>query len=811
MTRKKIYILLILNVFSVTSAQIPTRSEYSETYSSPVKPPSPLVEIEGEEFYSADKTKKGLKIKNKVILEPVYDDISILYTYPKKLIQVKKGNKLGVFDLNGVNLIPTDFTEINNEGLNIFITKKEKNISIFDLEKKKTIFSGNYSKLILHNQNSALVEDISGNQFIVFDDGKKIKNDFESLDFYQNVIVVKKNNKFGILNSKENPAYEFDQLFIPNLKGSKYGNNIKYSMGIKNFVAVKNKLYGLVDITGKTKLPLEYTNITTDERIEGFKLEKDKKIGHYFDENKILKPEYHTIYRDAFSDYLTLGKDGKYGVVNYSTLKTIVPMISEEHIIRMNNGYKIKQNQKYGWYDREGNQILMPIYDQIDEYYDYLLGIQKQNKKGIYDLRKKQILVPAEFSEITDHYAGFLVGINENEVDRRIVSRDFTLMDLNGKKLLDNKFSWLEKSPQKKSKIIFAKKNSGFSILSSKGTISLDNISDYNYIYDENNLIDPNPQNNNALLYLKNNQNKFAIYDEFSEKLKSDFVYDEIKQKFENKNTYLIVSKNKKFGIIDQDNKVILNFMYDDLSFNLLQNYKDNSQTVIAKKNGKYGLVDFSGKEIIPFIYTNLERISGENFKAKTGKNYVLINSENKILNNGPFDEISNFENGKALTFYAQKAKEIDKQGNFTKLEEDFGPHVGFKTFDELKFGFLKMLDSKTDQEVRDFAKKIAPSPQMIYFLKSSTFKNRTNYLDYESVVNYYYSELLEFKNKKHEHMYTKERLSEVRDYNVYNESLLTTYRNGTQDYGASMAEKYLRNSFKLNGYWISSRFLYIR
>lgn len=452
--------------------------------------------------------------------------------------------------------------------------------------------------------------------------------------------------------------------------------------------------------------------------------------------------------------------------------------------------------------------------DQIGEYYDseHLLGIQKQNKKGIFDLRKKQVLVPAEFNEITDYYSGFLVGITENEVDRRIVSREFTLMDLNGKKLLDIKFSSLEKSPQKKSKIIFAKKNEKYSILSSKGTVSLDNISDYNYIYDQNNLIKPNPQNYNALLSLKNAQNKFAIYDEMLEKLKSDFLYDEIKQKFENENTYLIVSKNKKFGVIDQDNKVILSFLYDDLSFNLLNDYKINSQTVIAKKNGKYGLVDFSGKELIPFSYTNLERISGDNlFKAKTGKNYILINSENKILNNGPFDDISQFENGKALTFYAQKAKEIDKNGKFTAFEGSFSPHEGFKTFDDLKFGFLKMLDSKTDQEVKDFAKKIAPSPHLLHFLKQSAFKKRTEYLDYESVVNTYYQELLEFKNNKFKNQYVKEKLSEVRDYNIYNESLLTTCRDGTQDYGAPMAEKYLRNSFKLNGYWISSRFLYDR
>lgn len=812
MTLNKLYLLFSLTIFFLSFAQIPTRSEHFEM--APPKPPSPLSEIGGENIFSSDKTKKGLKINNQVVLKPIYDEISIIHNYPKKLIQVKNDNKLGIFDLKGENLIPIHFTEIKNEGLNIFVAKKDKNISIFDLEKKKIIFSGNYSKLVSYNQNSALVEDNSGTQFIVFDDGKKIKNDFEAIDFYPNTIVVKKNNRYGFLNSKQNPIYDYDQLIIPNLSGAKSGNSIRYSMPVKVFVAMKNKLYGIVDISGKTILPFEYTNITTDQKIEGLKLEKDKKIGQFFNENKILKAEYNSIYRDGLSDYLTLGKDGKYGVVDYETLKIIVPIISEEHIIRMHNGYKIRQNRKYGWYDREGNQILEPIYDNINDFYssEYLLGIQKQDKKGIFDLRKKQVLVQPEFDEITDYYNGFLVGVNENEVDNRIVSREFTLMDLNGKKLLDRKFSSFGKSPLEKSKIIFAKKNDVYSIINSKGIISLDNISDYEYIYDSDNLISPQPQNYNAILALKNTKNKFAIYDEVLEKQKSDFIYDEIKQKFENENTYIIVSKNKKYGIIDQDNKVILNFVYDELSFDLLQKFNKDAQTVVAKKNGKYGLVDFNGKEIIPFIYTKLERISGlELFKAKTGKSYILINSENKILNSGPFDDIGKFEDGKALTFLAGKSKEIDKNGKFTGFEGDFSMHEGFKTFDELKFAFLKMLDSKTDQEVRDFAKKIAPSPHLIYYLNQSSLKNRMPYLDDESIVNQYYYELLDLKNNGRDRDYVKEKLSQVKDYTFYSDSKITTYRDGTQDYGDRIAEKYLRNSFKLNGFWISNRFLYER
>lgn len=810
MNSKKIYLLLAAALFSEVSAQIPTSREYYEVV--PNKPPDPVYKLNGEYTFSADKKKKGLKIKEKVILEPVYDEISIYHSYPEKILKVKKDNKYGFFSLNGQNLIPVNFENIESSDNRFFVAKKEKNISIFDLEKKKTVISGNYSNLIIYNQKSALVEDESGAQIIVFEGGKKIKNDFESLEFYPNVLVVKKNGKQAILTEKGNPNYEFDQLFFPSLKGSKLGNHVKYSLMIKDFVAVKNKMYGLVDITGKTKLPFEYNNISRDERIEGFRLEKNKKIGQYFDENKILKTEYTTIYRDGLSDYLTLGKDGKFSVVNYATLKTIIPFIADEHMIRMGNGYTVTQNRKSGWYDREGNQILPPEYDEISNYYDadQLLRLVKNGKKGIYDLRKKQNIVPTEFDEITDYFTGFLVGINENRVNNQTTTREYTLMDLNGKKLLNEKFNSFEKSPVKNSQVLFAEKKDGYSILTSKGAVSLENITSYDYIFDENQLISPDSQNENALIAVKNKQNKWAIYDEKQEKLKSDFSYDEIKQKFENENTYLIVSKNKKYGIIDQNNKTIVNFNYDHLSFDLLNTYKDDKQTVVAKKNGKYGLIDFSGKEVIPFSYADLQRISGDDlFKAKLGKNYILINSQNTVLNKGPFDDISNFEDEKALSFSGQKVREIDSKGQFAKFEDQFSIHQGFKTFDEMKYGFLKMLDSKTDAEVKEYARKIAPSPHLIYFLRESSFKNRVAYLDSESIVNVYYSELLNLKNNNRNRTYLHEKLSSVKDFTGYNDGMTTSYRTGIQDYGDSIAEKFLRNSFKINGYWISSRFLY--
>jgi hypothetical protein len=70
------------------------------------------------------------------------------------------------------------------------------------------------------------------------------------------------------------------------------------------------------------------------------------------------------------------------------------------------------------------------------------------------------------------------------------------------------------------------------------------------------------------------------------------------------KNNHFIVSKNKKFGIIDSDRKTILKMEYDAVQIPL----PCACPTEYAvSKNGRVGLIDFKGKFIVPVKYASVQ------------------------------------------------------------------------------------------------------------------------------------------------------------------------------------------------------------
>lgn len=70
-------------------------------------------------------------------------------------------------------------------------------------------------------------------------------------------------------------------------------------------------------------------------------------------------------------------------------------------------------------------------------------------------------------------------------------------------------------------------------------------------------------------------------------------------------NEYIIVKKNKKYGVIDIDDNVTVSVSYDGVGLyekDLLKGY--NTSNIIAKKNKKYGIISFKdGKIVEDFTY----------------------------------------------------------------------------------------------------------------------------------------------------------------------------------------------------------------
>jgi hypothetical protein len=141
-----------------------------------------------------------------------------------------------------------------------------------------------------------------------------------------------------------------------------------------------------------------------------------------------------------------------------------------------------------------------------------------------------------------------------------------------------------------------------------------------------------------------------------------------------------IVQKDKKFGIIDINHKIILPLEYDEIS-NWTEYGPEHSKFI--KKNGKIGLIDEKTFKItIPPIYDEFRYNFGLIFVKKNNK-AGIINEEGKIICDFIYDEIypnlSDFYRGgkNEQRIYAKKGNsffQIDATGKILKsnLTEKF-------------------------------------------------------------------------------------------------------------------------------------------
>ena len=96
--------------------------------------------------------------------------------------------------------------------------------------------------------------------------------------------------------------------------------------------------------------------------------------------------------------------------------------------------------------------------------------------------------------------------------------------------------------------------------------------------------------------------------------------YDYIKCTFDN---YFIVAKYHKYGIININNEIVLDFIYDDINSVFL----DDENRFIVKMNGRYGIININRKIIVPFIYDKINNFyCSDNTEAVLNGKYGIIN-----------------------------------------------------------------------------------------------------------------------------------------------------------------------------------------
>ncbi len=374
--------------------------------------------------------------------------------------------------------------------------------------------------------------------------------------------------KTKALNSKNEEIFtEYEQ--IEAIQNQDKNNNLWYE---SNILKIKKEgKYGLIDLTGKELLPAEYDSIIGLEGIENaIKVSKEGKYGIVGISGEIIiKPEY--------SDISGLGKDNKSGFIIKS------------------------DNQKYGILDFSGKQVLEAKYDEITNIYGNDLYVVKINEK--------QTVVNKDGVEMLNNGYDEIKAIMKNSENGVIYKKanKYGVMKINGDDVTKSTNPTIEATydelKEAKSGVLIAKKDGKYGIIDLENKTKVEfQYSSITYNEKADIYITENESFNNEILDSEYNVKQKGILLDIDEEkgyieLKQEDEYKYYNFKFEEKqakdiftaNTLFVSKKDGKYGFVDKDGKVIVDYIYDDVT-------KQNEYGYSAiKKDGKWGAIDNKG------------------------------------------------------------------------------------------------------------------------------------------------------------------------------------------------------------------------
>lgn len=751
---------------------------------------------------------------------------------------LKQKGKFGLADKKATMVVPIEMDSIA-EFYKTFIVKRKNLYGVIDANGQK-LLSIAYPKILFAHPvlPYAFVQNAKKSVVLLdIKDEKVLYQDIKRTAVFENGIIFKTNDKFGVAFQEGISPVIYDSIFRTPTEFQTLNKSVKnqgvvwqtnsFFQRVPFFTVMQNGKQGLMNAQGELVFQPEYDATAYREGNPFALVKKGTLFGIYFPKSKVSTTvEYAKVNSTAYQ-YVFATKDNKAGIFNDEG-NIVLPFAYDDTSIshRVGIGFEASKNGKRGMVNFNNEEIIPFEFDDIDTFFENELKgffrVEKERRFGVVSSQGK-LIIPTQYDWISSELGVFKVGLNS---PRRV-----GLMDRKGTILVPVENDWIGKSHTHQSKLVTVKVSaSAYQFLNSSFSPILSTHADsYSYVLNAEKLLNPMSPNDLFLISVKDKNGKFGLINELTERLVVPFEYDEIKQYFSSsKHNLYSVRKGNKWGLINDKNQIVIPLTYEAIDVDLqgihFKNDSDQAYFIVAQKGKYFGVLNLKNEVVVPFTYTYLKRISDEGiFKAKTKTHYSIINHKNELIHPGPFDEVANFEfidyksgqdkmHYEALTFFEGKMRVVDQNGTFLTQAVPMMPHQGFSTFDALKFGLVAALDSPNPQDLHDFVSKIAPSEHLLYFLKDNIFENGVAFYPHiPSIQQRYFDELMHFKKQRWTSTvsgYDRSSLTVITDYTLKRPGVVTNDRVEDHAYGTRLMELFLRNAVKINGFWISSYFM---
>ena len=336
--------------------------------------------------------------------------------YEDNILRVQKNGKYGLIDLNGKELLQTEYDEIiglNGIENSILIKKDDKYGLVNDTG--SVIIEPNYKEIKnlgeTYREGYITIDENNKYGVISATKMKLLDNKYDNIEqvYLSDYYLVTENGERKVINSSGETILNsgFDQISSKTEDGFIYVSQGLYGeinttgevqieptyQDLKQvkkgvYIAKNNDRYGIIDNEGNTMIPFDYTLITYN---------KDAKLFIADDANyntTIINENYESKITGILSEinttksYIRMRVDDEYKYYDLSCQeKTNIEVLED------NTLFLSKKDGKYGFVDKKGNVVVDYIYDDATEQNEYgFVAVKKDGKWGAIDKDGKVVV-----------------------------------------------------------------------------------------------------------------------------------------------------------------------------------------------------------------------------------------------------------------------------------------------------------------------------------------------------------------------------------------------------------------------------------
>lgn len=285
----------------------------------------------GVYFIAFENGQAGLLKNNKEILNYEYEDIQ--YNVLGSIFVTKRNGKYGAVNQEGTTVLYPEYDNVYTGGMYLNALK-DKDIFIFDL-----------------NGNKIETNEVS-------------KTKTENANYY---ITIDKNNKYKVVDSKDNIIIDKDYTYIEYLPGD-------------YFIVERDSKSGIIDSNGKSVIELKYDSISRINETDILQMETNKNIALYNLNMKEIVSMDNAIVKEVKDEkaYILLYSD-----TDFKYLDKKGNILTSQNLFENNSLFAKNINGKWGFVDKDGNLKVQNDYELVTDFNKYgFAGIKKDDKWG---------------------------------------------------------------------------------------------------------------------------------------------------------------------------------------------------------------------------------------------------------------------------------------------------------------------------------------------------------------------------------------------------------------------------------------------